>query len=374
MFNWLRGKTPSTPAEHPLVQDPEGWIYKSTPAFVLGFGAVILGVWAEFYSEHLKVSITSAATNVAAAYHMWSPRPLWVPPDIPTVLFVICLFGYAVILSKRLRADDEQQKQRALRLLRALFLLPDVGVVQQYPEDYWPKFAAALSDSWPTPEQPPLERQRAIAAAIRNALAIIARMAHQFGRGEKARYGANIMLISKRADDAMPPFPAPLIDALRFHSPGALDELVGMLYLPGELLVKSLPGTDPRDIPLISLPIPVAEQDEYGHRLAIPGAPTAVLTGEYSVHEDTRLIAAECDDFSAAIRREIRDYFSPTGDGRDVRSFASVRLGDDIDPFGVLNIDSDHPNVLGVDDDFISHFTLWSGPCSMPYGRPSPST
>jgi hypothetical protein len=111
-----------------------------------------------------------------------------------------------------------------------------------------------------------------------------------------------------------------------------------------------------RSVPLISLPVPSAPQTTAGHRLALPGAPWALLTGTQSLEEDTRRMASECEDFAKPLITEIEAYFGEDGDGRDVRSFVCYRIGDEITPVGVLNIDSDHTDVLGPEPGYYASF------------------
>jgi hypothetical protein len=68
-------------------------------------------------------------------------------------------------------------------------------------------------------------------------------------------------------------------------------------------------------------------------------------------------MADDCGDMGKEIVEEIRAYFGPGGEGKDVRSFASFRLGPTADdPIGVLNIDSNGVCVLGESDEFYITF------------------
>lgn len=68
-----------------------------------------------------------------------------------------------------------------------------------------------------------------------------------------------------------------------------------------------------------------------------------------SVHEDTRSIATEWKHLDEHARRQLTYHFSSAGAGAHVRSFGSFRIGDKDRAVGVLNIDSDQPNLLGID-------------------------
>jgi hypothetical protein len=339
-----------------MVQASSRWIDKRPVAFVLAYGAVLLGVWAEF-DGGLGTALGKAVANLVSVFKQRSLKPLVDEPHVRTLVFCILLLVIATLLWKRLKADDRKQDERTLGVLRALYRVPNISVVRQYAEDYWPGFLRVLQENWPDDELSATERKEATARMIRDALAIIIAMTQQFARGEDARYGANVMLAIARDDSEPEPFPKKFVENLRFHSHGALNDLAGLLYLPDELVVANLPGKEDRTIARIVLPIPYEEKDSRGRRLVIPGAPAAVLRGGGpSVHEDTRMIATECADFAAPIRDEIAEYFSENGEGRHVLSFASLRLGNDLEPIGVLNIDSDRTHVLGQEDEFYVSF------------------
>jgi len=338
-----------------MVQASSRWIDKRLVAFFLAYGAVVLGVWAEF-DNGLGQALGRALSNVRDASTQFTLEPLACPPHWRTVIFCILLSLIANVLWLRLKADDRRQDERTLGTLRALYRVPNISAMRQYPEGYWPAFLLALREGWPNEKVPVEEQRPAMARAIRDALAVIIQMAHDFARGGTARYGANIMLILDRDDAAPAPFPASFVEKLRFHSRRALDELWGLLYLPDELVVEDLEDVKERTIARIVLPVPYAEQDERGRTLAIPGAPTALLRGGQVVQQDTRRIAAECADFAASVRDEIGEYFSENGDGRDVLSFVSFRLGTIDSPIGILNIDSDRTHVLGLEEQFYDSF------------------
>ena len=340
--------------EHPLVRASSQWIDKRPVAFVLAYGAVLVGVWAEFDNE-LGIALGRAIHNLIKVVTEGTLTPLGDRVHVRTGVFLVLLLVIATLLWKRLKADDQRQDERTLGTLRALYRVPNISVVRTYAEGYWPAFVNALQETWPDEAVPPEEQRPAMARAIRDALAVIIQMAHEFARGGAAQYGANIMLIIGRNDAAPMPFPKSFVEKLRFHSHGALDELWGLLYLPDELVVENLEDVKERRIARIVLPVPYTEPDD-SHMLVLPGAPMAVLRGGQVVQEDTRRISEECADFSAPVRDELGTYFSEKGDGRDVLSFASFRLGTYESPIGVLNIDSDRTHVLGLEDEFHDSF------------------
>lgn len=350
-------KAPADPVrEHPILLRSGQWIHRSRAAFYIAYGTLLFGVYAEFGGDHMSAALLAAARNVSEGVERGSLAPLDQPADLPTILFLSALFPLGWLISTRLRADDERQMEEKLDIFRALYRVPNVSVIKQYPGAYWPKFTAALTSGWPDARTPPQERRDAMARCIRDALAVVAEMARQFSRADGARYGANIMLIVRPGGDPRAPLPPRVLESLRFHSKKALGELAGVLYLHEELRVASIESGSPRHVPVIALPVPESEAGSDGHRLILPGAPEAVITGFPSAYEDTARIAADCRHLDARIRREVGTYFSPFGEGREIRSFVSLRLGDDRTPVGVLNIDSDHTHVLGLHDHFYDSF------------------
>jgi hypothetical protein len=102
--------------------------------------------------------------------------------------------------------------------------------------------------------------------------------------------------------------------------------------------------------------VPTKEFDRFNNRLPLPGAPTAVMSdGGGSVEENTHSMAEQCRHLGP-VADEVAEYFSEKGEGRDIKSLASFRIGPKDAPVGVLNIDSSEPNVLGRDEEFYVTF------------------
>lgn len=108
--------------------------------------------------------------------------------------------------------------------------------------------------------------------------------------------------------------------------------------------------------------MPNKEFDRFNHRRTLPGAPTA-LAGEdpASVQEDTARMADQCRHLGP-VADEVGEYFGASGEGKDIKSIASFRIGPREEPVGVLNIDSSETNVLGPDDQFYLTFRALIAP------------
>ena len=102
----------------------------------------------------------------------------------------------------------------------------------------------------------------------------------------------------------------------------------------------------------ISLLVPPYYEKD-GIRKALPGASVAALEG-LSFYMDTTLMHQECIIFGEETQTKIREYFN--GEGKAIKSFLSCRIGNEERPVGVLNIDSNHKNILGDDKNYYSTF------------------
>lgn len=338
--------------EHPIVEEPPSPILRTFTAWTIAVVGTILGIWLGLAEDRLRNTLYHAARAVRVreivGHVAWDAVAFW----ILTML-------WARLLYLRLSADDEQMQRRTMTLLQAIHRAPNLLVVRDYPSEYYRRIAEILDTSASDSGLSDGELAMRIAYNVRSALTVAAQMARTFARAESAVYGANIMLVANRAQ-----FTDSLLRRLVFHDPKNAGSLIGMLYLPEELLVsRTSDASTPREIPLIALPVPAGVTDlirgtnARGEKLALPGAPTALLGGDPSVYMDVSELARECEDFAKPIRTDIAHYFSPSGQGKHIGSFASFRLSADPNaPVGVLNIDSSQPYVLGRDREYYVTF------------------
>jgi len=313
-------------------------------AWILAFGSVAIGAVLSLWPVEVRDGIKAIFLGAFSAREWWA------------LAFVLGSAFWAYLLYRRLKTDHQTEDDRVADVLRAIHRVPNYQVIVSYP-DYFTRSADALAKTSSTSGSPE-EVLRALEAGIQAVLTIIAGMTSEFARAsEDVSYGANIMLVTRPGQSA-PAFDADLMNALRFYDRegGNPASLFAILYLPKELLLGHLPDRPVRTIPLIALPVPRAPQTSAGARLALPGAPWALLTGTQSMEEDTRKMAAECADFARPIISEIDAYFSEAGDGKDARSFVSYRIGDEHNPVGVLNIDSNRTFVLGPEPEYYASF------------------
>lgn len=278
------------------------------------------------------------------------------PPSLWVVIFWFLVLVLAVAVYERFKTERYHQGEQVQTILRAVHRSPDPRLFVEYPDTIFREASQEISRCGDLRAPPDFATT---AACIRGVLSSIIRLAEYFHPSGPPRLGANVMLVVSPAegDDIFPPA---ILSRLRFFDQSAsrLDSLAGVLYLPNDLVVSAQAGGRPRSIPLIALPVPkTTRHPETGHLIVLPGAPFALREGKQSMHEYTSAIAEEwCQGFDAATRAEVARYFSEAGEGRDVKSFVSWRLGTEQDPVGVLNLDSDRPYVLGSEAEYYVTF------------------
>lgn len=318
---------------------PDSFFRKPISAWLIAFGGTALGIWLELASPRIGATThlffaelpTGGLADNAVA---WEAIGFW----------VACI-AWATMVYFRLRKDDDVSEDRIRELTRAINRAPDASVVFNYPARYFQPCIRALGPFLITPLAPD-EAKETIAGKIVEALKHIARMARDFARQPEANYGANIMLAAAPAQFSL----MQATMTLRFHDPRDLGSLAAILYSRAALCVACCDNSNARTVPEIAVPVPDVEV------LAIPGAPRALFTGRPGVHIDARRLYEDCSDLAKPVRDDIRQYFSADGDGRDIRSFASFRLGTAQNPIGILNIDSNRTGILGNEPDYYATF------------------
>jgi hypothetical protein len=317
----------------------------------LGFlAAAMVGVWPDRIRDGTAHAVVGPRGN---------------PDAIATAFWCLTLL-WAVLIRIRLASDDRVADSRFHDLATAVYHAPDYTVVRQYPNTFRElkrnrdKVRSELETQLAKPfdQFTRDEKLATFAAQIQTLLRAATGLALRFtGAGPAVRYGANVMLVLKPAAAPADAFRPDIVASLRFFDPktGNLHGLGGLLYLPPELLFVGLDAREAR-VPAIALPFPKTYEDSQGHKLALPGAPWAVLTGEASIYEAAGDMYKYCEDMSATVRDEVKTYFSRTGDGKDIKSLVSFRIGDSDSPIGVLNIDCGQTYLLGREPEVYATF------------------
>lgn len=346
----------SKTAWYPKKQRESGMSLRPSTRWVLALGPVVIGFWIALNgrADAGGIGVGVATRNFLTGIHgplYWSALWFWA---------VVLLWTRALFI--RLREEDRADDRYREDLMGALYSLPNLDVLWNYRKYYDPIAELVLGRELPS-------TTTELGNDIKLALAAIAEMAKVFSRNVDAAFGASIMLAVNRSN--IPRLPAKMRTKHRLSDEGVDDgspqgllrfagyrtevqALDGLLILPADLALHNIPGDglSKRTYPLITLPIRKQPKE-----LVLPGAPTAILNDELSVYEDTSSLAtAFCGAFSQPTREEIHTYFGPDGEGKDIRSIASIRIGTGQDPVGVLNIDANVTNVLGEDLDYYSTF------------------
>ncbi len=279
-------------------------------------------------------------------------------PQVWVAAFWGMLGALASILYLRLRAEGWHGSERMRKMLQAVHRSPNPNVFVDYPRIFR-QAEASVHVLAVVADEPAAARREAAIRSARGVLDRIVELARHFSQAPESNLRASIYLIADPAPDGGP-YAAALVQRLRFFDRARhrLDGLRSLLYLPGDLSSAEDRGAagDVR----IALPVPHRAETPQGHRLALPGAPHALLTGEARVYEDTRASVGDwCSDLEKSVRDEIERFFDKGGDGRDIRSFVSLRLGHDADPVGVLNLESDRTRLLGPEPEYyVTFFAL----------------
>ena len=304
------------------------------------------------------------------------------PVDWPASLFWLALMLWARLLYLRLITDEENKARRAAELARtvselkgAIFRAPIANVYGRAKKyfDETVETLGILQRELDAEAGAADARSELLQAQIQVILHAVVRLVKAFNvlGDESIRYGANVMLLEESRASETPPLPTALVSRVKFFDLNrfAEEKLLGMLYIPTALAYPPVDDDPCPPIHEMVLPVP-RKADQDGVLFALPGGPWAFLTGEMSVHEDTRSISREWQHLDEQARRQLNHRFSERGPGAHVRSFASFRIGDKNQAVGVLNIDSDQPNILGADRLYYLTFHTLVGPFIQMLERP----
>jgi hypothetical protein len=310
--------------------------------------AGFLGIWGSIASAQISA-------DLGRFFRAFSQGAAVGGASDATIAFVVlAVLVWPILLYLRLVAVEVGQREQVRRIKGAIHRAPSRIVIDDYPDDF--KKAAAVIDALVANDalNPPCD-EKAIEEALRGVLHFVGRMADKFSHSpQQVRHSVNLMMVADPATlngDQV----ATLESGLRFAD-RRLREYHRVLWLPVTLAVDEDGSRVP--VPRIALPVPSEAESARGKKLALPGAPWALLTGRQSVYQDTRRLHEEWSDLHADVRAELLEYFSEGGAGELVRSFTSFHIlsGVDETSAGVLNIDATDTCVLGPDPEFYGTF------------------
>lgn len=321
-------------------------------AWVVTVLSFLLAGFISLFAPEIRTSTRSA---IDAVLHL-EVRPL----QEGVLVFWILVLVLLVLLNLRFRQERSEALEQTRSIRQAIYRAPNPRVFVEYSDLFEEAYSVEQGMRASVAE---LRAENGSAGVlpmaegtVRDLLASCCKLVGHFAPPH-SRLGANVMLVETGEAGS---YPAELVERLRFFDPTRqrIEALRGLLYIPAGLVFPAAPSDGDSHVPFIALPVPQKPMTNDGKALALPGAPFALLTGTQTSFDDTRLLADQwCQDFDAQTRDEVREYFSPAGDGGNVRSFVSFRIGSADDPVGVLNVDCNEPGILGSDE---YHETLFA--------------
>ncbi|HEX6939176.1 MAG TPA: hypothetical protein VF158_07160 [Longimicrobiales bacterium] len=333
-----------------LRRDIEDWTLSSAYPPLAALVAFLLAAAAALFPGEIG-SATREFLQRLAAFDAGGRPALWV------AAFWAALAAFSVLLYFRLRAEEWRNGERMRKMLQAVHRSPSPNVFIDYPRLF--RQAEGTVKALALTGDAPARREAAL-QAIHAVLTHVIALARYFARAPEGDLRARIFLIAEPGPEGTDPYAPALVERLRFfdHDRHRLEGLRALLYLPADLA-----GTDEPDAAgavRLALPVPHRAETPHGHRLALPGAPYTLLTGEPGIYEDTRALPPEtCADLEKSVRDEIERYYAKGGDGSDIRSMVSVRIGHETNPVGVLELVSRRPLVLGHEPEYyVTFFAL----------------
>ena len=220
----------------------------------------------------------------------------------------------------------------------------------------------------------PLHKATQIDRAIRLCLDSITVLTKEFQRsGKGSRYAANIMLYIDANNIGEEDQPTILEKMDRFVDIKTLDGLQGVLELASDLSASTDNSDDSFDkdeyLDEMCLPVPCEAFSRHNKlQRFLPGAPEALINGNYLINDTHRLLEHYDESRKYDIPRSIFEngdyYFRKTDNGRRVRSFFSVALEGQRSgeikkaALGVVNVHSSEPNIFPNDETFQSFLQL----------------
>lgn len=273
--------------------------------------------------------------------------------DIYVVLFWILLAAWAILLPMYFTKNDKVNSERLNELLNSIHNSPDKTLFKTYP-DYYKKMLIGIdkiaSDGTKNEEQKNIDQIHIILKTISEIVKYFSPHADNI-----EHIGANIWLIFSKQDQAdlfksLPP-------QIDFYCTYQENAISGVLVLLEDLIVT---GNNSKnfDLPNNCMILPLPKTSTQNNiQYALPGTPKAACEG-LSIYNDISLMHPDLSDFKASTQTAIKEYFSPKGGGKAIKSFASIRIGNAQNPIAVVNIDSQHNNILGDKQFYQTFFAL----------------
>ena len=290
------------------------------------------------YNTQLFFANLKEWENFASTDVDWGLTTFW-------ILLVSWLWLFPISLSAMSIANGRKLK----KILSSIHRAPSDEIFVSYPR-FYSNMIDALKIAKDLRNED--EEQKVIEYEIEIILRTITEIVKYFSpyKDEKEKIGANIWLLLNKIDNT--DIISQLPNTLDFKTVHRSEDVSGVAILLKNLILDLKESTNFDIVRYLALPIPnnANVKDEMK---ALPGVPYAALEG-FSIVNDINALESDLKDFGSEIRGSIVEYFK-NGNGKGINSFASFRIGDNVNPIGVLNLDSNMDNIMG-DENFIYTF------------------
>lgn len=278
------------------------------------------------------------------------------PPNYYTILVWVLFLTWLFLIVYSIISEDSNINSKFFYIIRNMHLVPSLGVLRDYPEQV--ETITNIMNSVRIPEK--IEEHKIsellneISEAVNASLQIVCDLTAGFAESNKAVVSANIMGLYD-PDNYLKM--SPLINhQLLFTGEQCVESYKSVLVTLPNLNANN--REDISNTPLVALPVSYwTDNDKV--RTLLPGAPSAIYKGN-TVSTNTLTIKDECENFSSRVKIEVENYFEKNK--KEIRSFACLRLMDEFNAIGVLNIHSDKEDIIGADNNYILTFLALISP------------
>lgn len=256
------------------------------------------------------------------------------------VLIIITVIIIWIILLRNGIRHENQKHEMLSQLIRKT---PNMLVVQNNVK-FYRLFAKTINNQLKDIKNKSLSE---LTSLLKIALKIIAETTRDFTYKDGDMICANFMLLINNKSSSS--IIKKVMQKVRMEKRIVLyncgGDINGVLINTNELVYYS--DERIKKMPLMLLPIS-RDYEINNVILSLPGAPTAAYMG-WDIVKDTSSIVEKCKHFCLLTQKDINNYFST--EGAHIKSFLSIRIGDNYQPVGILNVDSNKNNILG-DEEF----------------------
>ncbi|WP_436514703.1 hypothetical protein [Ekhidna sp. To15] len=312
--------------------------------FFASLFTIALSAWLGIDSSNI---VTSIRTMFKVWFHGFESTGIY----YSAFFFGLSLVIWVYVFTRYLSSDQAENQSRFNETISAIYKAPNPFVHNKYPNFY-----RKIVDKLKGLSDEELTDKRKI-NLLKKVLEEILMFTQYFSTQEVDIKGANIMLYLPASDHY------DLIDKLildkkiSFTDDKRTKAYAGVLITIPESYVK-LNTKKNLEIPIIGLPVFNKIRID-GKLHQMPGAAFAIFEGNYICYKIDDLIT-NCSFMGDVVVSQLTNYFKK--EGKDIKSFASFRIGSSKNPIAVLNIDSGEENVLGSAREYFATFNALLNP------------